>query len=141
MNDQIKQHCAKCDCMVRWEGHEERCRVKSVGGWTDQRKASFYGDTVQKLDVQLAMRFLAIPCDLWGETMVLYTSNLAMATYMRTVINGDQRSNHSLGTLFEASYFGDFRVNYLRAVFPTVCDNVLASWKPPSYDDCVYISK
>jgi len=124
--------------MVVTEGHELRCRPKSVKGWSDSRRAAWIGDTVHRVDVQLAVRLLGVAPEKWESEAQAFTSNVAQASYVRVMEPGlVGRSDHTAGTEFEARYFGAFREAYLRAVFPQVADQLLVAWQPPDFSAVV----
>jgi len=136
MNDTIKSKvfCEVCSCLVVEFEHELRCRPRTEKGWNVQRIASWFGDTVHRLDVQLAVRMLDANPPNWESSAQAYTSNFAMAVYMRSQgFPCVGQSDHSVGTLFESFYFGDFRLKYLRASFPAVCEEVVKAWRPPVF--------
>jgi len=129
-----KVHCGVCDCMVVGDGHALRCRPKvEKGTWSEKRRVAWFGDTVHRMDVQIAMRCMGILPARWEIVAQTYTSNTAQAAYMRTIVADiGVASPHSLGTEFEAQYYGDFRLVYLRSTFPAYHAVIAGAWQPPA---------
>lgn len=129
----LKEYCRVCCCYIRSEGHEFRCapkapRVPKV--WDDTRSLAWLGDSVQRVDMQIAARIFSLTGPRLEAFMLDRVTNSAMAAYMRRL--GHVGSEVKLGTLFESQYRDRFRVEYLRDMFTVevVCD-ILSSWTPP----------
>lgn len=136
MNETIKlpkTWCDVCGCMVKWDGHSERCKPKREKGWSEKRVAAWVGDTIHRLDIKLIALNMGLESDALEIFMQQYIVNAAMAVYMRDFHAADvMSSDHTLGTEFESRYVDSFRVEYLERLFPEYSSKILEAWCPPA---------
>jgi len=130
-----KVRCDVCGFNVNPDGHESRCRPAREPLSDAIRAAAWIGDAVHKLDVRMVAQCMNVPHVSCEAFLSAYVTNAAMREYMKIVEPGVEGSAERLGTVFESRYFGDFRIQYLRTVFPAVADRVLALWTPPILND------
>jgi len=120
-----KDLCEKCGCMVVLEDHEARCAAPVPADREESdklRRMAWLGDAEHSLDVR---RFLVVTgvgvADLEVKSQV-FRSHAARARYYRanpgvmSVPGTEGRSDAALANLFNASYVGEYRKQYLRKV-------------------------
>jgi len=130
--------CPNCECEVRPFGHESRCRPtrggtdRSSSTWDARRRRAWIGDTIHKLDVQLGALMTGINDRDLGRFFQNHTSAESQADYWRSLPDTSDlcvppgTNDHAISTAFEASYKGRFRSDYLRSLFPSHWEAVIA---------------
>lgn len=132
-----KAFCTRCQCMVVCEGHEQRCvnpRVVSDSTST-VRRMGWVGDVVHQLDIRRYLIALGVPDDELQWRAQQYVERSAQAEYFSKVdsppVPALGGSVKQLSAAFEASYYGEFRLQYLRVTFSSQANYFMPSYMSP----------
>lgn len=104
-------HCMKCNCIVRVDGHAERCRVP----YKRDSAVTLVGDAQHALDVKSVVAGALPPGSHFTVVASAYLSAAAQRRYLDMVdgvVTGFY-SDHTYGDMFESRYKGAFRREYL----------------------------
>lgn len=117
--------CVKCNCVVRLEGHEARCvapRRESLEDSDLFRKMAWLGDGLHSLDVKRYLVAIGVETSQLEVRAQYFRSKTMRARYFRDNpgdwhgYDPDQVSDVVVANLFGASYVGQYRKDYLRAM-------------------------
>lgn len=108
-----KEYCTKCECYVRSDGHDGRCRPVDSAS-SRERELAWTGDALHTLDVRRMLLRCKLPAAKLQVVAQTLLSATAQRSYLRRVGDDDMtQSERAASTVFEAHYSMLYREGYL----------------------------
>jgi hypothetical protein len=120
-----KVRCDICGYDVNPVGHERRCGVsmqRRPRGWSVERARAWYGDALMRQDVQTILVAIGVePHELGGALCKIMSKDFHSECWDRGlkkcgVMSPSGTSTHTVSTVVEANYRGDFRREFLQMI-------------------------
>lgn len=116
-------YCRTCKCIVRGEGHVQRCELPQTA--EGERIRAWLGDVLHMLDVRTAILFLDVDAVERTKKMVHYCRGPAQAAYMSSL--GQTYDSIGLASRAFEAYYLEIRPLYLATMFPEVPGEMFVS--------------